>query len=267
MKERPRREAFKDLPRISPCLLKMFCWYVRRYVRKHFNAVRVSRASPFPTLGDEPLLIYMNHPSWWDPMIGLVIATEFLAERSHYAPIDEAELRRYRFFSRLGFFGVTPGSLRGARALLITGRHILLQPGAVLWLTPQGRFVDARERTLSFLPGTGNLARRMRRGLVLPIAVEYPFWEERHPEALVHFGKPIEADILFTYDASDVSRLLESKLLEVQEALAEEAVRRDPQDFEVVLLGRAGVGGIYDLWRRLRAWLHGKFFDPHHRRR
>jgi len=256
-----------DVPQISPRLLKVFTWYVRRYVRKHLNAVRVSRAGGFPELTAEPVLVYMNHPSWWDPMIGMVIAEEFLGGHSHYAPIDEAQLKRYRFFSRLGFFGVRLGSLSGARTLLTTGGQILLQPGAILWLTPQGGFVDVRERPLSFFPGIGHLAKLIRRGMLLPIGVEYPFWEERHPEALVRFGEPVEAADLFGCNAGESTRLLESRLLATQEALAQESIRRDPTDFDIVLSGRAGVGGVYDLWRRMRAWMHGRSFDPHHGRR
>ena len=252
------------VPQVSQRLLKVFTWYVRRYVRKHFNAVRISRGGPFPELGDAPLLAYLNHPAWWDPMIGLVMATAFLPGRTHYAPIDDRELRRYRFFSRLGFFGVAPGTLAGARSLLNTGGQILLKPGAVLWLTPQGRFADVREKPLRFMPGIGHLAVRMHRGALLPIAVEYPFWEERFPEALVRFGAPVDAAGLRDREVGDANRLLESRLLVTQEALAGEAVRRDRDDFKVILAGRAGVGGVYDLWRRLRAWLGGRSFDPHH---
>ena len=63
--------------------------YVRRYVRKHFHAVRVSNTShPLPA-GDSPLLFVLNHPSWWDPMIGTVLADLF-PTYTHYAAIDAA---------------------------------------------------------------------------------------------------------------------------------------------------------------------------------
>ena len=40
------------------------------------------------------------------------------------------------------------------------------------------------------------------------------------------------------------------------------AVSRDPAKFTAVVSGRTGVGGVYDLWRRVKAWVRGERFDP-----
>jgi hypothetical protein len=39
---------------------------------------------------------------------------------------------------------------------------------------------------------------------------------------------------------------------------------RDPTNFVELVKGKTGVGGVYDLWRRLKAGLHGEKFDPSH---
>ena len=49
------------------------------------------------------------------------------------------------------------------------------------------------------------------------------------------------------------------------DALGHEAMTRDPERFEVLVDGGAGIGGLYDLWRRLLAALRGRPFDPAHR--
>jgi hypothetical protein len=41
-------------------------------------------------------------------------------------------------------------------------------------------------------------------------------------------------------------------------------MERDAAQFEVLVGGRAGVGGVYDLWRRLRARLRGEAFRSEH---
>jgi 1-acyl-sn-glycerol-3-phosphate acyltransferase len=213
---------------------------------------------------DAPLLIASNHPSWWDPMLGLVLADRFLADREHYAPIDEAMLAKYRFFSRIGFFGVEPGTRRGAAAFLRAVDVIGSRPGSVLWITPQGRFADVRERPLVLAEGVGHAARRLRAGTLLPLALEYAFWEERTPEALCRFGAPIPLGAERTAEAwtREAARGLE----EAMDDLAAAAVARDPGPFETILGGAAGVGGIYDLWRRLRARLRGEAFRREHGR-
>jgi hypothetical protein len=48
------------------------------------------------------------------------------------------------------------------------------------------------------------------------------------------------------------------------DALADDAATRDPDRFTTVVLGRAGVGGAYDVWRRLKAWARGRSFDAAH---
>jgi len=253
-----------ELPRVSQRLLTLFRWYARRYIRRHFDAVRLSRGGPLPTLSDAPLVIYLNHPSWWDPMIALLVGTERLGDRPQYAPIDQAMLRRYRFFGRLGFFGLEARSSRGARTLLTMADAIFSEPGSVLWITPQGRFTDPRVRALRFLGGLAAVVERMHRGLILPMALEYPFWNERQPEALIRFGEPLSAESVAGLGRDNINVMLEERLIKAQDALAEEAIRRDRQAFEDLLSGKAGVGFVYDSWRWLKACVRGQSFDRHH---
>jgi 1-acyl-sn-glycerol-3-phosphate acyltransferase len=91
------------------------------------------------------LIVVLNHPSWWDPLLGLVL-TELFADRDHYWPMDADALRRYWVFQRLGAFGIEPATLRGAREFLRTACAILARPRTALWVTAQGRFADPRER-------------------------------------------------------------------------------------------------------------------------
>ena len=39
---------------------------------------------------------------------------------------------------------------------------------------------------------------------------------------------------------------------------------RDPAKFTTLLAGKTGVGGVYDWWRRLKAWVRGRKFDASH---
>ena len=192
-----------------------------RYVARRFHAVRLSRAGRPPPLDAAPVIVFLNHPSWWDPLICLVAATRLFPDRKHYAPMDSAALKRYAFFSRLGFFGVAPGSLQGARALLRKGSAALVQPGAMLWITPQGRFADPRERPPRFMPGMIRLARRVEECRLLPLAIEYPFWEERLPEALIRFGDSIAADASGQRAGKALSARTEAAMAALQNALAE----------------------------------------------
>jgi 1-acyl-sn-glycerol-3-phosphate acyltransferase len=265
MPDAPQRPGdAENLPRRSSLLIGLFSFYVRHYVRRHFHAVRVARETLPQCDPDRPLLVYANHGSWWDPLVCLVAAVEVFPDRNHYAPMDEQALARYRFFSRLGFFGVEPDSRRGAVALLRTGAAILAQPGATLWITPQGRFADPRERPVRLKPGIGHLARRVGHCDLLPLAIEYPFGEERFPEALLRFGPVQRAEDHAEEHGNTITESLAASLEWTQDALAEAAIARELSGFEILLRGRAGVGGVYDLWRRLKAALRGEKFRAAH---
>ena len=65
------------------------------------------------------------------------------------------------------------------------------RPNAVLWVTAEGEFRDPRRRPLRLRSGVAHLLRRLGAGRVIPLAVEYPFWQERTPETLVaRLAKP-----------------------------------------------------------------------------
>jgi len=259
-----RPELDVALPKVSPALLGAFLRYVEPYVRRHFHALRLARAGVLPRIGPEqPLVIYLNHPSWWDPLLCLILARRLFPERQHFAPIDAGALRRYSFFGKLGFFGVEPGTARGARRFLAVSQAILACPGGTLWITPGGQFGDPRERPVHLASGLGHLAHRMRSGILLPLALEYPFWEERFPEALARFGEPLDA-LEVNFPADDWTALLADRLGATQDALAADALGREAVRFETLLGGKAGVGGVYDLWRRWKARARGESFRREH---
>lgn len=247
---------------VSPLLLGWFAWYSRRYLRRHFHSLRVSRAGVAPVNSEAPVVIFSNHASWWDPLLWLALKAEFFPSRTTFSPIDATALTRYKFLGRLGFFGVEQKTGRGAIQFLRKAERILEEPDHILAVTPQGRFVDPRERPVRFEPGLGHLATRVSGAIFLPVATEFVFWEERLPEILVRFGPPISGDQ--AREAESPTHFFERKLEAVQDALALEVKRRDPGDFRTILRGGAGQGGVYDWYRAAKARLRGESFDRNH---
>jgi 1-acyl-sn-glycerol-3-phosphate acyltransferase len=215
---------------------------------------------------EKPLILYLNHPSWWDPLTLLLVTQHLWPDRRFAAPMDAAALARYRVLERIGLFPVEQGTRRGARQFLQSSESALRQTGGALCVTAQGRFADVRERPVRLQPGLGHLARRTSSAVFIPLALEYPFWEERLPEILVHFGSPIEVEDHADASAAEWTRIFEQSLEQTLGQLSVESMSRDAGRFEVILGGSAGVGGVYDLWRRLRALVSGQQFNPEHSR-
>lgn len=238
--------------------------YLDRYFRRHMGALRLARWGRPPDLAaDRPLVIVMNHPGWWDGALVVLLGDRLFPDRETYCPIDADMLAKYRVFGRMGGFGVSPDG-RGAADFLATSAEILARPGAAYWITAQGRFSDVRERPLGVKPGVARLAEIAPGAAFLPLAVEYDFWEERGAEACVAFGAPIPGEALAALARRERVARLESALADTMDRLATDVRARDPARFATLLSGRAGIGGVYDGWRRVSALLRGRRFDPSH---
>ena len=89
---------------------------------------------------------------------------------------------------------------------------------------------------------------------VLPLAIEYTFWDERLPEALLRFG---DAGASWRRDepSEAAASRLESALVETMEELKGAAMARDAGAFRVLLRGGRGTGGMYGIGR----WVRGMF--------
>ena len=250
-----------SLPHISQPVLRFFRFIVRGYFRRHFRAVRVSEATHWSSIANGPVIVFANHSSWWDPMVSVLLASEIMPDRKHYAPMDATALERYGILKRVGVFGVDTKSARGAAQFMRTGLEILKANG-VIWVTPQGRFADVREQPLEFKPGLAALAAKAPAGCtVLPMAIEYTFWDERLPEVLIHFGEPI---LVKQQPAAELEESFKAALILAMETLKAKAVARDPAGFAVVAQGRAGTGGVYEAGQRMIARLRGRRYQAEH---
>jgi len=240
-------------------LYRAFQWYARRFVQRNFHAVRVARSGAPPVIDpSSPIIVYMNHPSWWDPLLGMLLAQRYWPERKHYAPIDAAMLAKYRFFARLGFFGIERDSRHGGVAFLRTATAIATTANSCIWITAQGHFTDPRVRPVTLAPGLARLIQHVQgKATVVPLALEYPFWTEREPEALVRFGP--------AYDVTGGDgQSLDGALQQTMDALATDAQTWLADRFDVLYTGASGTSWPYDAWRWMRAKVARKPFSRSH---
>jgi 1-acyl-sn-glycerol-3-phosphate acyltransferase len=259
----------EELPPFSRRLNGWFMFYVRRYLRRHFHAVRLLRAPPgdaadHPDIAGEPVIFFTNHPGWWDPLVFLACGEILYPDRLSYGPIHSGALGKYRFLERIGFVGIEPGTWHGSARFLRLARAAGRRTDVILWVTSQGQFVDPRARPVEIQPGVAHAVAAAGRGLVVPCAVEYPFWTERLPEALVAFGPTMRVADFPGRDVKEWDRALAAALEATQDRLSAAACRRDPRGFRSLLVGRVGVGFVYDCVRRLSAWCRGERFDASH---
>jgi 1-acyl-sn-glycerol-3-phosphate acyltransferase len=170
-----------------------FCWYVRRMMRQHFTVFAVDDASLQlqPVDSSRPLIVYANHPGWWDPIIGMLLCRECFPLRDYYAPIDAQALEKYGIFRKLGYFGVNLGTKSGTADFLSLSIEALQRANGSLWITPEGQFTDPRQRSPAFQPGVAHLASKLSGVQCVPLAIEYVFSQEKLPYAICRLGAMI----------------------------------------------------------------------------
>ncbi len=252
-----REAARAVLAARSPFMLRFFGALFQRDLAASFHGVRCSGEVP---AGRGPLVVFANHPSWWDGELFIWLITRTFAGRRVFVPMEAAMLERYRFFGKLGGFAVAPGYV-GAATFLAVGEAVLGLDDGLLLINAEGRFRDMRERPLRLASGLSHLAKRMPDARFVPLAVEYAFWDERRPNLLLRFGEPVPAEAI----RQGSSAALGEALAGTMDALAADAASRDPARFTTLLAGKTNINLFYDGWRRAVALLRGRRFDPAHR--
>lgn len=244
--------------------MRFYHFMFGRFARRHMRALRVAKWG-VPQLPPGPLVVFANHPSWWDGVAFMLLSHSLFPGRRMFIPMEAQALARYGFMRRLGVFGVEQESARGAVAFLRTAGRVL-EPGRddMLWMNAPGRFADARERPVPIAPGLVRLPELAPHATFIPLALEYPFWSERKAEMLAAFGPPLSGAELQAMPRERRQAALAAALAGTMDRLAGDAIARRPEAFRVVAQGGEGMGGIYDLWRRGRALLRGRRFDARH---
>ncbi|MFN3194175.1 MAG: lysophospholipid acyltransferase family protein [Aureliella sp.] len=269
-----------ELPTISKPLMGGFRLFNQRYLRKHFHTLSLLEDSfqPDAISSNSSLVIYANHASWWDPLLAMYLADSQFGDFQMYAPIDSQAYEKYRMFGKMGFYPIDQTSLEGASNFLRVSRRILQEAGTTIWVTPEGRFCDARDHSAELMPGVAHLAFKLAKDSsrdseraahqvgFLPLAVEYVFWEERTPEILVNFGSPIWTtdSELHRHDKSQWQHDLAEGLRKAQKKLAIASIARDSAKFRPLLKSQSGTFFIYDWWRATTNRMRGKSFDAEH---
>jgi 1-acyl-sn-glycerol-3-phosphate acyltransferase len=243
--------------RRSPAFARFFAAYSERLLRRRFASVRLMReGEELLARADRhagPVLLAMNHASWWDPLVGLVLVSRHLPSRIGTAPMDLEQFQRFRFMKRLGMFGLDP---KHPNALALLAEHVAeffrREPRPLVCITPQGAFSDVRG-PMRLRPGAASIAAAHPDALVLVLCVEYTFWEQPRPEILLRVSecpRPARESIAAWH------RQLTDAMQSCADALAERVVARDGAAFEhVANAGGAQIHPVYDLllrWRRTR---------------
>ncbi|NVJ01625.1 1-acyl-sn-glycerol-3-phosphate acyltransferase [Myxococcus sp. AM009] len=132
-------------------------------------------------------LVYLNHSNWWDGFVLNQLCQT--AGWDGYCLMDEENLRRYRFLTRIGAFSIRRKDATSSVASLRYAKELLRRPRGVVFVFPEGEHRPFGVLPLRLERGVELLA-RVAKVECLPIAVRYGFFEHERPDVLLEVGTP-----------------------------------------------------------------------------
>ncbi len=122
--------------------------YLGTHMRFAFKSIEINNY--FEDKGG-PVLLIGNHFSWWDGFIARYVNKKILKRKLHLM-MEEEQLSKRRFLSRLGAFSIKKNS-RSAWSSLQYATELLANPENLLILFPQGKFQSLHQHPLTFEKG------------------------------------------------------------------------------------------------------------------
>src|SRR5262249_24658485 len=224
---------------------------VRSAIWSHFARVWLRVEGPIPTPADGPLIFYLNHPSWWDGYMAIVLNREVLGNRFQgFCMMDDRELRRYRFFTWIGAFSVNRQDARSAMdSVAYISRLLAARRDRALAIFPQGEITPNDRRPLLMFPGMAHVARRAGGATLWPVALRYEFRGEQRPEGFIRAGPAYHTRA--DSDTRTLTARAGARLTAACGALRDQVNGGQLDGYRVLLRGRPGPDQIFDAVRAL----------------
>jgi 1-acyl-sn-glycerol-3-phosphate acyltransferase len=230
----------------------LYWLFARRSLARSFSRVWLQQHGPLPEPRGGPLLLYLNHSSWWDGYLMYVIHRVVLQGRFDvHLLMEEKQLRAYRFFTWSGAFSINRQDPEDSRRAQQYAANLLgggRRPRA-LFIFPQGKIVPADRRPLVTYPGIARIVALAGPLTLCPVALRYEFLGQQWAHAFIRMGPAHRAT-----DPSDVEGTLAdvtARLTAVCDALRDDVLELRLERFRPLLRGRRGVDQRFDAFRRL----------------
>lgn len=165
----------------------MFRWYTLLLFKRRFHAVWI-RQKYRPT-GHSRTIYYLNHNSWWDGLIPFLL-NEFRFHQNARALMEDQQIRRYPFFSKIGAFSVDRQHPRKTVTSMRYAVQSMMRENASLFIYPEGK-INPAGSPIAFEGGLAWLYSRMNREVIdfVPVAIKIHTMHHDKPELFIDVGE------------------------------------------------------------------------------
>jgi chlorobactene lauroyltransferase len=230
-------------------------------LKKQFHHVLVQQCGSLPRPATGPLILYLNHSSWWDGYLMMLCHRRLLGRRfSSYLLMEEKQLRDYRFFAWCGAFSINrhdPADVQ--RSLDYISGLLRRRRERALFIFPQGKIVHPDRRPLETYSGVARIALALEQATLCPLVFRYEFGGRQKATAYIRIGPSWRLDPTSAAD-HELQHLLDritADLAAQCDHLRDDVVAGRHRRFAPLLRGNRGIDERFDillkLWRRARA--------------
>ena len=195
-----------------------------------------------------PMIICANHSSWWDGYMAALIERHLKLDG--YLMMEEAQLRRYFFFSWIGCFSVDRQNARSAIKSVQYAAHLLKgHPRRMVWLFPQGEIAPNDRRPLEFFSGAAHLAKLSAPVLLYPLATRIEYLAEQRPDLYISLGEPLlvgEQERQTPNFVKGYTKRLEECVTQELDQLRADVIGSDYSSFTQIMHGWASTNRLFD---------------------
>jgi len=230
-------------------------WVVYRFLlsaglKRAFSGLYVSIAPSTLRLRHDtadPIIYCMTHSGWFDGHIAAVL-NKRVFKHDAYLMMEEPNLARYFFFTWAGVFGIDRDHPRNALASIHYISDILNSgPNKALWMFPQGVMRHPDARPIEVFGGAANIARRVGRCYIVPVAIRYDFTVDQAPGAFVRIGPPILFNASSAIgSAREVTQILGQAMEVEADCLHNDIAAYNTHAYKRLLAGRGSVNKGWD---------------------
>ncbi len=173
----------------SPWFISLFGLYVRNLFRRRFKNIAIDQHYQ-PSEGTGTIY-FLNHTSWWDGLIPLLLNQKLFRQNAR-AMMEDKQMRRHRFFSKIGAFSVNLDDPRGSVRSLRYAADSMKRRNASLFIYPEGKIVPYSDSRPTFKEGLAWIARNSPQADLVPIGIYITTAQSDKPELFIRVGKPAD---------------------------------------------------------------------------
>jgi len=171
----------------SPLFIKSFRYYVWLLFKRRFTAVWLKQ--DYHPNNNAKTIYYLNHHSWWDGLIPLLL-NEFRFRQQARALMEDEQMREHPFFSKIGAFSIKRSDKKSAIRSLRYAIRSFERPNASLFIYPEGRITPAGT-AMDFEKGLAWLSRQLPAVDLVPVGIHMHTIRHDKPELHLHVGEPV----------------------------------------------------------------------------